>query len=55
MTDKKPTDHQAANYIREAGCECKKVLLVWKPFVGPRCDRCGTQVVMVHRGGVHRD
>jgi len=49
-TDKKPDDREAVEYIREAGCECPKVQLVWKPLVGPRCDLCGTQVVLVKRG-----
>ena len=28
--------------LREAGCECEKPLLGWRPNVGPRCRLCNT-------------
>ena len=43
------TDKQAAIYLKEAGCKCRKPLLGYKPEVGPRCRLCNVQVVMVQR------
>ncbi len=36
--------------LREAGCTCPKPRIAAKSGVGPRCSKCGTQVVMVKRG-----
>ncbi len=36
--------------VKEAGCKCRKPDVSNKKDVGPRCDRCGVQVVMVKRG-----
>ncbi len=36
--------------LREAGCACTRPRIATKPGVGPRCAKCGTQVVMVKRG-----
>ena len=39
----KPTDAQSTAILRQAGCQCSKPLLGWRPKVGPRCRLCNTE------------